>query len=116
MPFPVKDAKKKGARLASVPYGAAAASYNPYENRPRAETAESEEPRLYEAPAPLSNTGYETEAAMFPGGARPSPAQRTSGTQAYTPVPYQPYACGTPLNAGQPGSVTRGFTGGSLST
>jgi cell division protein FtsZ len=95
-PFPTKDAKKKGSRIPSVPYGAATASYNPYENRPRTEAGESEEPRMYEAPAPLSNTGYEAANASFPGGARPSPAQR-SAPQPYSPAPYQPYPGGTPL-------------------
>ena len=88
-PFPTKD-RKKGR--AAAPYGTAIPSYNPYENRPRADVADGQ---AFDAPAPAT---YDGDAAFFPGGARPVPAQSPAPyapQQAYAPqqyaAPQQPY-------------------------
>ena len=74
-PFPTRDKKKNRA---AMPYGAAVPSYNPYENRPRADLAV--DGQGFEAPAPAT---YEGDANYF-GGARPAPAPAAFST------PYQP--------------------------
>ena len=97
-PFPTREMKKKGARPAPMPYGAAIPSYNPYENRPRVEGAEAG----FDAPAPVA---YEGDPSVYAGGARPSPMaqpqtpmyqpqyppQYAPQGQPYMPT-YQPYA------------------------
>lgn len=74
-PFPTRDKKKNRA---AMPYGAAVPSYNPYENRPRADLAV--DGQGFEAPAPAT---YEGDTNYF-GGARPAPAPAAFST------PYQP--------------------------
>ena len=88
-PFSTKD-RKKGR--AAAPYGTAIPSYNPYENRPRVDVADGQ---AFDAPAPAT---YDGDAAFFPGGARPVPAQSPAPyapQQAYAPqqyaAPQQPY-------------------------
>ena len=83
--------EKKGVRSAT-PYGAALPSFNPYENRPRADVAN--EAQAYDAPAPMN---YEGDANYFAGGARPmapvaAPAfggQPFQPQQPFAPVPQQ---------------------------
>ncbi|MBQ9944125.1 MAG: cell division protein FtsZ [Clostridia bacterium] len=89
-PFPTKDRKK--ARTAT-PYGAAVPSYNPYENRPRADVNGEAAPG-FEAPAPAT---YEGDTAYFSAGARPmapvaAPAPMAGGfvPNAFQPQPFQP--------------------------
>jgi len=100
-PFPARD-KKKSSRTAT-PYGAAVPSYNPYENRPRADVAA--DAQGFEAPAPAT---YEGDSAFFPGGARPTPAPAPMGNafaaQPYQPQPYQPQPFQAPVQqpAAQP--------------
>ena len=74
-PFPTRDKKKNRA---AMPYGAAVPSYNPYENRPRADLAVDSQG--FEAPAPAT---YEGDANYF-GGARPAPPPAAFS------APYQP--------------------------
>ena len=80
-PFPTREKKK--ARVAT-PYGAAVPSFNPYENRPRAEAGDTQG---FDAPAPAT---YEGDSSFFPGGARPVAAP-TSGYQSPY-APQQPYS------------------------
>ena len=88
-PFPTRDKKKSRA---AAPYGTAVPSYNPYENRPRADVAA--DGQGFEAPAPST---YENDAAYF-GGARPMPAPGAyppaaapyTYQQPYAPQPQQP--------------------------
>ena len=84
-PFPTRD-KKKGVRSAT-PYGAALPSFNPYENRPRADI--NNEAQAYDAPAPMN---YEGDANYFAGGARPMApvAAPAFGGQPFQP--QQPFA------------------------
>ncbi len=79
-PFPTREKKK--ARTAT-PYGAAVPSFNPYENRPRAEASEQQG---FDAPAPAT---YESDSSFFPGGARPVAAPAGGYQAPY--VPQQPY-------------------------
>ena len=80
-PFPTREKKKPRT---ATPYGATVPSFNPYENRPRADAGN--EPQGFEAPAPAT---YEGDSSFFPGGARPVAAP-TGGYQ--TPyAPQQPY-------------------------
>ncbi len=81
-PFPTKEAKKRAARTAATPYGAAVPSYNPYENRPRADMPQDD---AFEAPIPQA---YDAD-TYFPGGARPAINQPRPMT-GYAPQPYQP--------------------------
>ena len=76
-PFPTKEPRKKSA-AASLPYGAAVPSYNPYENRARAESVEDV---AFDAPAPAT---YEGE--YFPGGARPVVPARNMGVYGQQPA------------------------------
>ena len=90
MPFPTKDRKKSRT---ATPYGAAVPSYNPYENRPRADV--NGEVPGFDAPAPAT---YEGDAAYFSAGARPmasaaAPAPVSAGYAApvaFQPQPFQP--------------------------
>ena len=79
-PFPTRD-KKKGR--SAMPYGAAVPSYNPYENRPRADVAGD---NGFEAPAPAT---YEGDASYF-GGARPNPVPAPAAFGAAQPAPIVP--------------------------
>ena len=81
-PFPTREKKKTRT---ATPYGAAVPSFNPYENRPRAEAGDAQG---FDAPAPAT---YEGENSFFPGGARPVAAP-TGGYQATPYAPQQPYA------------------------
>ena len=84
-PFPSREKKKKAA----TPYGAAVPSYNPYENRPRADVT-GEAVQGFDAPAPAT---YDGDASYF-GGARPvaTPAPAYGvGTQQAPYAPQQPY-------------------------
>ncbi len=91
-PFPVKDKKKNRT---ATPYGTAVPSYNPYENRPRADVNGEQG---FDAPAPAA---YDGDAAYFSAGARPMAAapayQAPAGfqpqpfnPQPFTPQPFQP--------------------------
>ena len=98
-PFPTKEPRKKAG--ASVPYGAAVPSYNPYENRARAEGVG--EDGAFDAPAPAT---YEGDGAFFPGGARPVVPPRAAGgfQPPYGAAAPQPYGQTMPqyAPAGQP--------------
>ncbi len=88
-PFPTKDKKKNRA---AAPYGAAVPSYNPYENRPRADV----NGEAFDAPAPAA---YDGDNAYFSAGARPMtaapapaayPANGGFQPQPFTPQPFNP--------------------------
>ena len=79
--------KKKSARGAALPYGAAIPSYNPYENRPRVEGAEAG--TGFDAPAPVA---YEGDPSVYAGGARPSPMAQRPQMQPYQPQYAPQYA------------------------
>ena len=98
-PFPARETRKKHG--ASVLNYGAPMTFNPYENRARAESTEE---AAFEAPAPVT---YEGEGAFFPGGARPVAQPRPMGAYqqpgfggavppaygqqpAYQPAPQQP--------------------------
>ncbi len=83
-PFPSKDKKKNRA---ATPYGAAVPTYNPYENRPRADVNGEQG---FDAPAPAN---YEGDAAYFSAGARPmtaAPAPAYQAPMGFQPQPFQP--------------------------
>ncbi len=81
-PFPPRENRKDKQR-ASSPY-TPGVSYNPYENRQRAE-APADQQRPFDAPAPST---FETaDSAFYPGGARP-----VAGAQQPYAVPAAPYA------------------------
>ena len=90
-PFPSRE-KKKVVR-AATPYAAAVPSYNPYENRDRADVADAAQ--AYDAPAPIN---YEGDSTFFAGGARPvgAPAPfvpqqaQPFQPQPFNPQPFQP--------------------------
>ncbi len=87
-PFPTKDRKKSRT---ATPYGTAVPSYNPYENRPRADVSGEVAP-AFEAPAPAT---YEGDTAYFSAGARPmapaaAPAAGGFAPAAFQPQPFQP--------------------------
>ena len=81
-PFPTREKKK--ARVAT-PYGAAVPSFNPYENRPRAEAGDAQG---FDAPAPAT---YEGDSSFFPGGARPVAAPAGGYQSPFAPQ-QQPYS------------------------
>ena len=85
-PFPAREKKKN--RMAT-PYGAAVPSYNPYENRPRADV--NGEGQSFDAPAPAT---YEGDGTYFPGGARPmaAPAPAPAFGTAQPTYQAQPFA------------------------
>jgi cell division protein FtsZ len=80
-PFPTREKKKSRT---AAPYGAAVPSFNPYENRPRAEAGDAQG---FDAPAPAT---YEGDSSFFPGGARPVAAPAGGYQAPY--APQQPYA------------------------
>ena len=83
-PFPTKE-KKKGRT--ATPYGTAVPTYNPYENRPRAEVNGEQG---FDAPAPVS---YEGDSAYFSAGARPvtgAPAPAYQAPAGFQPQPFTP--------------------------
>ena len=83
-PFPTKE-KKKGRT--ATPYGAAVPTYNPYENRPRADVNGEQG---FEAPAPVA---YEGDSAYFTAGARPvtgAPAPAYQAPVGFQPQPFTP--------------------------
>ena len=83
-PFPSKDKKKNRT---ATPYGAAVPTYNPYENRPRADVNGEQG---FDAPAPAS---YEGDASYFSAGARPmtaAPAPAYQAPMGFQPQPFQP--------------------------
>ena len=98
-PFPTKDMKKKNGRSNATPYGTAIPSYNPYENRPRADV--NGQDAGFDAPSPVV---YENDPTQYAGGARPTPMSSAvpqyqagsympQGGQMYQPYmpQYQPY-------------------------
>jgi len=86
--FPTREARKKSFRPASLPYGAATASYNPYENRPAVE-AQNTVPS-YEPPQVASIYDNQQDAGFFPTSGRPASAMpQVSVPQSYTQGVYQ---------------------------
>ncbi|NLO16442.1 MAG: cell division protein FtsZ [Clostridiales bacterium] len=85
--FPTRDTKKRPyGKTGSLPYNAATAAYNPYENRPRAaeQPGQAEQHAGYEAPQVASM--YEQETGLFPNTARPA-AQPYAAPQTYQQPP-----------------------------
>ncbi len=81
--FPTRESRKKAATRTSVPYGAATAAYNPYENRGQ---AEGEAPQ-FDAP-PVASLYEQDAAPYFP------PTGRPGITQAPQPAIPQPFVPG----------------------
>mgnify|MGYP000858362566 FL=1 len=85
--FPTREPKKKPFR-ASLPYGSATATMNPYENRQGLERQDS---TGFEAPS-VQNLYENQEAAFFPGTSRPTPQQGMAvPPPASVPGYQQPY-------------------------
>lgn len=106
--FPSKDSRKKGLnKPASVPYGAATAAYNPYENRKPVEVRDQSQ----DFEAPQVPAMFEQNVGLFPNTARPAvpqfntqqgyqqPAPMVGQYAPPQPAPYQP-----PVPQQQPGS------------
>jgi len=98
-PFPTREKKKSRT---ATPYSAAVPSYNPYENRPRADV--NGEAPAFDAPAPAT---YESDSSYFPGSARPAAAPSSFNAQGYVPQqgfvqPYQQPSQGYQQPAVQP--------------
>jgi cell division protein FtsZ len=86
--FPTKEARKKSFRPASLPYGAATASYNPYENRPAVESQNIVP--SYEPPQVTPMYDNQQDAGFFPTGGRPASAMPSvSVPQSYMQGTYQ---------------------------
>ena len=92
--FPTRESKKKPFK-ASVPYGTATASYNPYENRAPVEVHEGTTP-AFEAPQVPAMYDQQDTTGFFPTPGRPAPS---AVPQMTPPQPYvqgyqpqQPYA------------------------
>jgi cell division protein FtsZ len=86
--FPTKEARKKSFRPASLPYGAATASYNPYENRPAVESQNIVP--SYEPPQVAPMYDNQQDAGFFPTGGRPASAMPSvSVPQSYMQGTYQ---------------------------
>ncbi len=83
--FPVRDTKKKAAKLPPMPYGAAGAAYNPYENRTPVD-APTGQPAVpsFEAPQVPSMYDQQDTSSFFPTPGRPG------GAQMNIPQPYAP--------------------------
>ncbi len=90
--FPTREARKKPFR-ASVPYGAATAAMNPYENRPALEKPEASG---FEAPS-VQNFYEQPESAFFPGATRPAAQMPPFGAS----QPVIPVYSGQPPMYGQ---------------
>lgn len=102
--FPVRDAKKRTAKAPSLPYGAAGAAYNPYENRSPAEAPQipSGAPG-FEAPQVPAMYDQQDTSSFFPTPGRPGGAAQMNIPQAYAPPVYPPQqqGYGTGYTAGQ---------------
>ena len=87
--FPVRDAKKKTTKVPSLPYGAAGAAYNPYENRSPAEApiAPAGIPG-FEAPQVPAMYDQQDTSSFFPTPGRPGSAAQMNVPQPYTPPAY----------------------------
>ena len=81
--FPARDSKKKPFR-ASLPYGAATAAVNPYENRP---ALEKQDIPSFEAPSVQSFYDHQ-EPSFFPGASRPAAPAGMTGIPMQTPPVY----------------------------
>ena len=105
--FPTREPKKKPFR-ASVPYGSATATMNPYENR---QGLERQDTTGFEAPS-VQNLYDNQEAAFFPGTSRPAPQVQgmavppPANVQGYQPpYPYVQQAPQYQAMQQQPGTV-----------
>ncbi|MBE5776672.1 MAG: cell division protein FtsZ [Clostridiales bacterium] len=103
-PFPTRE---KGRKHVNTSAFGAPASFNPYENRARADVGEDNQ---FDAPAPVT---YEGEGGFFPGGARPVAPMRPAFQQqnfggAPVPPAYQAPAYQQQAPYGQP---QQGFGG-----
>lgn len=86
--FPTRESKKKPLRPASVPYGAATAAFNPYENRTPVDAQSAPAPS-FEAPQ-VPAMYDQQDASFFPTGGRPAPlAPQVGAPQGYVPQMYQ---------------------------
>lgn len=95
--FPARDTKKKSAKIPAMPYGAAGAAYNPYENRtpvdaPAAQTAVPG----FEAPQVPAMYDQQDTSSFFPATGRPGSA----GVQMNIPQAYAPGYPQPGFNAG----------------
>jgi len=90
--FPTREARKKPFR-ASVPYGAATAAINPYENRPALEKTDAPG---FEAPS-VQNLYERPESSFSPGATRPAAQMPPFGA----PPPAMPAYPGQPPVYGQ---------------
>ncbi|NLD34556.1 MAG: cell division protein FtsZ [Clostridiales bacterium] len=95
--FPAREAKKKPFK-ASVPYGTATASYNPYENRAPVDVPDANAP-AFEAPQVPAMYDQQDTSGFFPTPGRPAgpvvpqmPSPQPYMQQGYQP--QQPYAPG----------------------
>ena len=89
--FPTRDARKKPARPAPLPYGAATASYNPYENRAPVEVQEHAAMPAFEAPQVPNMYEGQGDASLFPAAGRPLSAPAPAvAPQPYNIPGYQP--------------------------
>ena len=94
--FPVRDARKKSSKTASLPYGAASAAYNPYENRSPAEapSAQAGVPG-FEAPQVPAMYDQQDTSSFFPTPGRPGSVPQMNIPQPYAPAyPQQGYGTG----------------------
>ena len=95
--FPSREAKKKSVRTASVPYGAASAAYNPYENRSPVETPTETNSSAFEVPQVTSMYDQQDTAGFFPAPGRPAVTPPMGIPHAYNPnFTQQGYGSGYP--------------------
>ncbi len=98
--FPSREPKKKSTKPSSIPYGAASAAYNPYENRSHAEIPVETNSPGFEAPQVPSMYDQQDATGFFPTPGRPAPASPMGAPQPYSPA-YQQQGYGpgyTPPN------------------
>ena len=99
--FPTREQKRKPLRAASLPYGAATASFNPYENRPAVELPQ-EAQHGFEAPQVAAMYDQPQDQGFFPAPGRPgAPAAPQFGMP-------QPYNQGQPAFPQQPAAYQPG--------
>ena len=85
--FPAREQKRKPLRGASLPYGAATASFNPYENRQAVEAPQTQP--SFEAPQVAAMYDQQQDAGFFPAPGRPGaqPTAQFGMPQPYTQAP-----------------------------
>ncbi len=87
--FPSREPKKKSVKASAIPYGAASAAYNPYENRSHTEVPTEPHSSGFEAPQVTAMYDQQENTGFFPAPGRPAATQQPMGMpQAYNPA-YQ---------------------------